>query len=76
MKPIKLVNSYVYVVLEHHSKGKDATVHGVYINREEALGKVESMTLKGAKGYLAVLKKHLIGKERDIMEFWSQKGCY
>ena len=76
MKPIKLVNSYVYVVLEYHSENTDPRVHDVFINAQEAQGKKESLTLPTVKkngelvppkttNYVAVLKKPLRGKERD-----------
>jgi hypothetical protein len=79
MKPVKLVNSYVYVVLEYHSETTDPRVHGVYINKEEADGKRDRLlfgktkdlihTPATAKNYVAVLKKPLKGKERDVGDF-------
>lgn len=38
MKPVKLINNYIYVVLEHNTNETDAKVHGVYINKE--IGKI------------------------------------
>ena len=62
MKPVKIINSYVYIVLEHHTQKADAKIHGVYINKEEAEGKFVKLTKRNMGGYLAVLKKPVLGK--------------
>ncbi len=54
--------SSVYVVVEHHTKKTDAVLHGVYINKEEALGKALKVQ-QGTHGYVAVLKKPVLGKQ-------------
>lgn len=73
MKPIKLVNSYVYVVLEYHSENTGPRVHDVFINEQEAQGKKESLTLPTkTTNYVAVLKKPLRGKERDAGNFFTE----
>lgn len=70
MKPFKIINSYVYIVLEHHTDENDAKVHGVYINKDEAEGKAHKLRLGRLgdepknKGYISVLKKPVLGKER------------
>jgi len=71
MKPTKIINNYVYVVLEHHTDTTDEKIHGIYINIEEARGKQEKLVLnsKIPLGYLSVLKKPVLGKEKRP---WSE----
>lgn len=66
MKPIKVINNYVYVVLQHHTAHTDAKLLGVYINREEAEGKAAKVTKanKKSEGYISVLKKSVEGRQR------------
>lgn len=75
---MKFIKDYVYVVLEHDTmhaeykndkikmKGSSAVLHGVYINKEEAQGKRNKLIEKGSKGYVAVLKKPVLGKAYKI----------
>lgn len=78
-KPVKLINSYVYVVLEY---GNDPTVHGVFVNEDEAKAKRAVLlegTFKDGKqkkppqttNYVSVLKKPVQGKGVEI-----KKGNY
>lgn len=75
---IKIARQYVFVVLEHDTqqatldkkgnpklKGKSAILHGVYINKSEAVGKGLSVLAANSGkdiGYLCILKKPLHGK--------------
>lgn len=55
-----LNHKYVFVVLEF---GDDPTVHGVYVNRLEAIAKRRKLYNKNNdSGYIAILKKPLHGK--------------
>lgn len=60
MRPIKLIYSSVYIVLEHHIGSQEAIIHGVYINREEAEGKASK--LADSVGYISILKKPVLGR--------------
>lgn len=62
MKPIKVINSYVYVVYEFTAE----KVHGVYINKAEAEGKRKKLN---STNYVAILKKPVLGKERDLYPY-------
>ncbi len=62
-----LYHPYVYVVLEHHSKGHDAKVHGIYTDKITAFGKAEKL-LDSDKtvGYLCILKKTIEGRKPKV----------
>lgn len=64
MKPLKLINNYVYVVLEHHKEGKDARIHGIYTTLQSAEGKYTKLHREpGNKlGYVSILKKPVLGE--------------
>ena len=80
----RLIKPYVYIVYECGEWNKlksdnvEGVVHGVYINREEAVGKKHSLGNRPieyitdesgdthpiyAEGYIAILKKPLNGKD-------------
>lgn len=67
MKPFKIVNLYVYVVLEHID-GQDSILHGVYTEKGEAQGKYIRLLQKtrDKSRYICVLKKPLHGRCRNI----------
>ncbi len=66
MKPIKVINNYVYIVLVYPAKTTQTHILGVYINKNEA----EGCKAKAAKRYnnpetyIAILKKPVEGKQR------------
>lgn len=55
----------VYVVLEHHKRGSDAILHGIYHCKEWAEGKKKQIERKYEKskkkpGYICILKKKVV----------------
>jgi hypothetical protein len=82
MKPVKVINNYVYIVYECPTsfkltkggegiKYKGGTIHGVYVNHSEAMGKSLKLsynkegTLNTKLGYMCILKKPVQGKDRN-----------
>lgn len=69
-KPTKVINNYVYIVLEHETETTSARVHGVYTTRDIAKRKLISLYVKESKhrkvGYLSVLKKPVQGPEAKV----------
>lgn len=67
-----LNHKYVFVVFEF---GDDPRVHGVYVNREEAVAKRTKIYNNDASaGYVAVLKKPLHGKSCKVSAEYSESG--
>ena len=64
LKPIKIINNYVFVVIEDATeKHPDGWIHGVYINFNEAHGKFESLLNKYYTGLpFHILKLPVQGK--------------
>lgn len=76
-KSTKVINNYVYIVLEHETEYTSAKVHGVYTTRDIAENKRESLMryayLNGRMllkplGYLSVLKKPVQGP--SLLKKW------
>lgn len=64
MKPYKVVNNYVFIVYEFPNKNNKAGhIHGVYVNKSEAIGKHLKLMEQGKKESV-VLKKSILGKNR------------
>ena len=67
MKPYKIINNYVFIVYEFPNEvNKSGHIHGVYVNRSEAEGKVNKLNRHFITGVreLAILKKSVLGKGR------------
>lgn len=66
-KPYKVINNYVFVVLEHHTKTSDAKIHGIYSDFASAEG--SKAKAEGVKnhGYVSILKKPVRGRERKLV---------
>lgn len=63
---VKFVRSHCFVVYEccDYDAEVEGRIHGIYLNREEAEGKREKLMLTYAcPGYIAILKKPLLGKD-------------
>jgi hypothetical protein len=64
---IKITRGYCYIVYEcseHGSVVVEGKIHGVYLNISEAMGKkVKLHNLLSTRGYIAILKKPLEGKD-------------
>lgn len=57
-----MLHPYLYVVLEHSVGMQDAIVHGVYIKKEYAQGKIDKLKKQRKDvGYLSLLKKPING---------------
>lgn len=67
----RLIHPYVYIVYEcsdwsvRKKDSIDGKIHGVYINRKEAEGKVYKLKQRAMEsmGYLAILKKPIQGSD-------------
>lgn len=72
---------YVHVVMEHHSRGKDARVLGVYADRDLAEAHRQNLMDKSGKiGYVCVLKRKVRGlgfKDllKTILDFGFKIKC-
>lgn len=81
MKNIRVVKPYVYVVLEHDTfcvnkslqksnpNGKSAVLHGIYLNREEAEGKIKAL-LK--RPYKHILERDEEGNIENAQPVWTE----
>lgn len=77
MKQVKLVNSKVWLVLEHaweDSLGKwhDAVAHDLFVNENEALGKQEKLESQAEHGYVTVRGISVRGKQREFRDLIAQ----